>query len=51
MRTRRFVFLTGLAVLLAELAGELTERAVRGRNKDESRVFEGGEFRERSRIK
>ena len=46
------IVIAGLsAVLLAELAGELTERAVRGRNKDESRVFEGGEFRERSRIK
>ena len=39
------------AVLLAELIGELIERATRGRRRDEDRLFEGGEFRERSRTK
>ena len=46
------IVIAGLvAVMLAELVGELIERAVRGRHRDESRVFEKGEFRERSRTK
>jgi len=46
------VVISGLvAVMLAELVGELIERAARGRRRDESRVFDGGEFRERSRSK
>ncbi|MBR3505129.1 MAG: DUF1614 domain-containing protein [Clostridia bacterium] len=36
------------AVLLAEFVGEALERASRGRRRDKTRVFEGGEFRERS---
>ena len=39
------------AVLLAELVGELIERMSRGRRRDESRVFERGEFRERGGAK
>lgn len=39
------------AVLLAELVGELLERASRGRRRDEDRVFENGEFRERGKAK
>ena len=39
------------AVLLAEFVGEALERASRGRHRDKSRAFEGGEFRERSRLK
>ena len=39
------------AVLLAEFVGEALERAVRGRRRDRRRVFEGGEFRERSKSK
>ena len=46
------IVISGLvAVLLAELAGELIERIVRGRRRDESRDFEDGEFRERSKSK
>ena len=46
------IVIAGLtAVMLAELAGEIIERLSRGRRRDENRVFEGGEFRERSRIK
>ena len=46
------LYFAGLvAVMLAELVGELIERAVRGRHRDESRVFEKGKFRERSRTK
>ena len=39
------------AVLLAEFVGEAIERARRGRRRDGRRVFEGGEFRERSKSK
>ena len=39
------------AVLLAELVGELLARASRGRRRDEDRVFENGEFRERGKAK
>ena len=46
------IVISGLtAVLLAELAGELIERMTRGRQKDEKRVFDGGDFRERGRSK
>ena len=46
------IVISGLtAVLLAELAGELIERIWRGRERDEDRVFENGEFVERSRQK
>ena len=46
------IVISGLtAVLLAELVGELIERMTRGRQKDEKRVFDGGDFRERGRSK
>lgn len=46
------IVISGLtAVLLAELAGELIERIWRGRERDKDRVFENGEFVERSRQK
>lgn len=46
------IVISGLvAVLLAELVGELVERAIRGRRRSRFRVFENGEFRERSRTK
>ena len=46
------IVISGLtAVLLAELVGEIIERMARGRQKDEKRVFDGGDFRERGRSK
>ncbi|MBO4299728.1 MAG: DUF1614 domain-containing protein [Clostridia bacterium] len=46
------VMIAGLtAVLLAELVGEAAERLSRGGRRDGRRVFEEGEFRERSRVK
>ena len=36
---------------LAELVGEIIERMARGRQRDEKRVFDGGDFRERGRSK
>lgn len=46
------IVISGLtAVLLAELVGEIIERMVRGRQRDEKRVFDGGDFRERGRSK
>ena len=46
------IVISGLtAVLLAELVGELIERMTRGHQKDEKRVFDGGDFRERGRSK
>lgn len=46
------IVISGLtAVLLAELVGEIIERMTRGRQKDEKRVFDGGDFRERGRSK
>lgn len=46
------IVISGLtAVLLAELAGEIIERMTRGCQKDEKRVFDGGDFRERGRSK
>ena len=46
------IVISGLtAVLLAELVGEIVERMTRGRQKDEKRVFDGGDFRERGRSK
>ena len=46
------IVISGLtAVLLAELVGEIIERMARGRQRDEKRVFDGGDFRERGRSK
>ena len=46
------IVISGLtAVLLAELVGEIIERMARGRQRDERRVFDGGDFRERGRSK
>ena len=46
------IVISGLtAVLLAELVGEIIERMSRGRQRDEKRVFDGGDFRERGRSK
>jgi len=46
------IVISGLvAVLLAELVGELLERLTRGRTPDPDRVFENGEFAERKRVK
>ena len=45
------ILLIVLAVLLAELVGEIIERMSRGRQRDEKRVFDGGDFRERGRSK
>ncbi len=46
------IVISGLvAVLLAELVGEILERMTRGRKRDDDRVFEDGDFVERSREK
>lgn len=46
------IVISGLtAVLLAELVGEIIERMARGRQREEKRVFDGGDFRERGRSK